>query len=323
MKLTKSIKTTIKNVKWLLVDKSRYERRDLVYRQRLEQNLSKKDIDKNIYIINRREKVGLFSYVETTLRYIAYAIEKGYIPYVDMKGIANSYVDDEQNDKVNMWDLYFKQPCIESVDSYPNKIYCKEEDMSNIPYRGDMSLKKSIYFWGSMYNSFLKLNEVSNTYFQKEYQQLFGNSGEGVLGVLIRGTDIVGAMGHAVQPTVDMVLERIHKHMKSGRYNRIYLATEEEKNEKLLKENFGADKVIVNKRVYYTEDQFREGQTINDIDFDRPNDKYLRGMEYLSSVMLLSKCEGFVGGICGGSLAACYINGGRYKNCEMIDLGIN
>ena len=169
-----------------------------------------------------------------------------------------------------------------------------------------------------MYEKFFSLNGRSREYFEKERLELFGNDASRVLGVLLRGTDMIGAVGHNAQPKPQKVLETVKELISNGN-----LATETYANVILFRNELGDDRVLVNKRVYYDQEKFDKGMTINDISFDRENDKYLRGMEYLSSVMLLSECGGLIGGFCGGSVAAFYINNGEYKYNKLFDLGMN
>lgn len=315
-------KIIVKNLLWDI----RSKKRDMAEFERKLQNLRENCSldDKKYYIIRRDVKVGLFSYVETTLRQIAYALYEGMIPLVDMRGIPNSYVDDEKINDVNMWELFFKQPCMEIADipEGAQLVYSDDDNMSRIPYRGSgVLLHESKWFWGRMYSEFMRLNEESSRYCDNEYENLIKDKGR-VLGVLIRGTDFKFAKGHNIQPQPEYILEKVVELLSKGKYDRVYLATEEYANEKLFRDRLGDDKVIVNKRVYFDQFDFNDGTTINDVSFNREDDKYLRGIEYLSSVMLLSKCDGIIAGLCGGSVAAYYINNGKYDMTQMIDLGI-
>ncbi len=323
----------MKNLHWTFCckkrDVSKFDRNyqvamDLVKKVGDEIN-SDKAIEPQFYKISRKEKVGMFSYVETTLRQVAFALENGMIPVVDMKGIPNTYVNDDEIDLIDMWELYFEQPIFNGNCLSSGKvILCEDKNMSTIPYRGtSIYLKESRWFWMKMYEKFFRLNERSDVYFENEYRELFKCDGSNVLGVLLRGTDMISAKGHNAQPEPMKVLDEVKKQLTKGQFDKVYLATETYANVELFRNELGENRVIVNKRVYYDQKDFTEGVTINDISFDRENDKYLRGLEYLSSVMLLSKCGGLIGGFCGGSISAFYINGGKYKYTKLYDLGVN
>jgi hypothetical protein len=52
------------------------------------------------------------------------------------------------------------------------------------------------------------------------------------------------------------------------------------------------------------------------------NEIYNRGIEYLSSIYLLSRCDALIGGNCGGSISALLMNGGKYEFTEIFNLGL-
>jgi hypothetical protein len=53
--------------------------------------------------------------------------------------------------------------------------------------------------------------------------------------------------------------------------------------------------IIVNKRVYYDELFYKNNYAmIYQVNFDRKDDLFLKGIEYLSSIYLRSKCHALV-----------------------------
>lgn len=274
------------------------------------------------YIIKREAKVGLFSYVSTTLAQIEYALEQGYIPIVDMKNYANSYIKEDDIGRVNAWELYFEQICNFKLDDvYAHEKYVLSEDSNifRIPCSDGFYYKKALWYWGCLWQRYVKLNESTQKYVDAECEELFHRDFKGVLGVHVRGTDYNNAKGHPIQPKVDDIIHCVKQYMKTERYKKIYLATEEQKVVQLFKDFFPGI-VFVNKSMYYDEFDFSH-QWISNASFDREDDRYLQGLEYLSSVVLLSKCAGLVCGLCGGSYAALYFNNGKYKDVSFFDLG--
>ena len=83
-------------------------------------------------------------------------------------------------------------------------------------------------------------------------------------------------------------------------------------------------KILENKRVYYDDiyDQDDSIAYIKDVHFERENDRYLSGLEYLSSIILLSRCSALVGGNCGGTLGALFFNDEQYQFVHVFDLGL-
>lgn len=65
----------------------------------------------------------------------------------------------------------------------------------------------------------------------------------------------------------------------------------------------------------------KEGALIGQVIFERENDNYFKGLEYISSITILSKCNSLVAGGCGGTdFAVHYSNG--YEICYVFDLGV-
>lgn len=61
---------------------------------------------------------------------------------------------------------------------------------------------------------------------------------------------------------------------------------------------------------------------LGDILPKEPRERELFGLEYLSSVILLSACKGLIAGNCGGSDAALYFNDHGYEYYHLYDLGV-
>lgn len=310
--MNETLRRCLKNIYWDMWEAGKVK-------EELKKQLGGLKHAEKFYLISRTEYVGLFSYVMTVMRHVGYALEQGLIPVVDMRGIKNPYVEEGLEQATNWWELYFEQPGrveLAEADKNPSlKIMSKEQNMSTIPHGGNaIYLKKSKWYWSTVYREFFKLNQTTKDYFEQEYHAIMGADGSNVLGVLVRGTDRVGAVGHSELPTLEELLTVVRKKMKH--YDKIYLATEEYANVERFEKEFPG-KILVNKRVYY-DDLYVKGKNINEIRFKRANDQYLCGLEYLSSIMLLSKCGGIVGSNCSGTVAAVYMNDNQYRDIECL-----
>ncbi len=270
-------------------------------------------VDGKVMLINQ----GLYEYgyfnaclLENMMSLMLYALSKGYRPYIDLKDRGEGWTN---------WATFFEQPFPISTDPKPDCICNIEQGYFHpkfdTPYR-----KLDLRLWCKVYNRLVHLNAATKAYVEEEYRQLMKGR---VLGVICRGTDYVKLKpkGHPVQPPVGSVIERAKVLMEQYRMDYIYLATEElaiyEKFEKAF-----PGLVIVNKRQYY--DGIFNGQNMSyiyEVQFDRENDIYLKGLEYLSSLQLLSRCDVLLGGNCGGACAALYMNNMKYKHVELFKLG--
>ncbi len=308
--LKERLKILLKNLTWDFFEKKHFADK------KIKTDLTPDTIK---YLIRRDEISGLFSYVEICMRQTMYAVRHDMFPYIDMTGCQNPYLEKSDSEKCNWWELYFEQPVVVEDTVGRKCVNCEDEVMDEeVPHsRSAVLLKRSRWYWGKVYQKYFKLNERSIEYFEREYNELFEGGKLRVLGVLMRGTDYKKAKGHPIQPDINQIVSQVKKIEK--KYDKIYVASEEYRNVKALEELFPG-KILVNKRQYYDGIDM-SNKWINEVTFNRENDGYLKGMEYLSSIMLLSKCDGLVAGICGGSVAATYINNGRYKDLKLLYYG--
>lgn len=77
--------------------------------------------------------------------------------------------------------------------------------------------------------------------------------------------------------------------------------------------------MIFHNAVLYDHDT--KGQYLASIRTNRKNDKYLKGLEYLANIYLLTKCDSIITPIVGGGLGAIRINGNKYHHKYIFDLG--
>lgn len=186
----------------------------------------------------------------------------------------------------------------------------------------DVKDSKKIEFWHSMLNEFVVYDDKVQEYFDKEYNNLI--LGKSVVACVLRSTDYTKTKpkGHPIQPSIEEVFEKIHNVMDEFNVEYIYIATED----KLIADRFYEEfqnKVIENKRHYFNE-KFDENnlERVSQVHFNRENDDYLKMLEYMSSINIVSKCDYLVTGLSGGSEMAIFRNGNRYKYSYIFDKGV-
>ena len=231
-----------------------------------------------------------------------------------------------ENKKENIhWEWYF-QPLDDGLRSKRNVTFveCKKKTNAYLPKFDDIFNKKEVHIWCQWYKKYIRLNSKTREYIEAEYKQLFEGKRK-VLGVICRGTDYLALKpsGHPVQPEIKDVIAYCKKYMEKNKYDAIYLATEERKTRDLFKKEFPG-KIFANKRRYYDDiyDKDSSISYIKDVHFERENDNYWSGLEYLSSIILLSRCDALVGGNCGGTLGAIFFNDEKYEFTYVFDLGL-
>lgn len=296
-------------------------------------DLAKSDSShKKFYIIRKSGRHGLFSYVTIFFSHICYALAQGLIPVIDMQTLPCKYVEEESSIK-NGWELFFKQPCgytlddvaksggeyfFSSIDVFPQHLTV------GVQWGNEMQPFKHYDILRRLYSNFFHLNDSVVEYVNAAHEKLFPHSAR-ILGVKCRGTDYTQPENlkyHAIQPKPENVIDYVREVMPKWTCDYIYLATEERRIYELFNNAFPG-RVIKSNDMFYDDVDVDYSKTlIDEVNFDRDNDVFLRGAEYITDIILLSRCTSSVFGINNGSTAALYINDGKYENVHVFNLGV-
>ena len=272
--------------------------------------------DKTFYITGVvDQRGGLFWMILFNLNRIAYALEKGWIPVVDWQNQPNQYLEKDNLHKENAWEYYFEQPFNYNLTSINNS----KKIIKGI---GPLSIDRLIldyyvetndeYFpyIKNIFKQYVKFNNSTREYVENEYKTVFKGKNN-VLGVLCRGTDytLLKPERHPVQPEPEKVIKKTKEVMADKQLDYIYLATEDQDIYELFQKEFG-EKLLTNKQDRYAKRELAKDQYLYQIKHDRENDKFLLGLEYLSSMYLLSKCHSFIGGRTRGAIGVLLMTDG-------------
>lgn len=258
-----------------------------------------------------------FCYLHNMLSLFIYCMYHGYIPEV--------FLNEQKPDSIH-WDWYFLQPFqgehVSLISDSPAT--CPKVKNTFLPVFSDIYSPEMLQLWSSLYAKFVRFNPKTETYIKHEFDTLQFSSRH-VLGVICRGTDYLRLKpsGHPIQPEICNVIKECRSAIDTYGYTHIYLATEERKIRDLFEEAFPG-RILENKRKYYDDiyDQNPDISYIKEVRFNRDNDHYWSGLEYLSSITLLSRCHALIGGNCGGTMAAMFMNNNRYEYTHIFNLGL-
>jgi hypothetical protein len=295
-----------------------------------------KNADVTFYLIRRRPPgAGMMSNYLFVLGHIKIALKRDMIPIVDMWNYENFYKEEQAiNNTHNSWEYYFAQPNngykLNDVYSSRNVVLSSLEfPHHEVGYSIDDCTKLShIESYFKIIRSYMSVNSITRDIIER-HKKTIGFCSENILGVSVRGTDYsrLRPAGHAIQPSVDEVIQSVRAVSKSWNFEKIFLCTEEE--EVVVRFNLafpGMVLVIQRNRVSAAargeHTDFRPGQFISAVRFDRALDKYLTGLEYLVEIFLLAECSFLLCAMTSGTAAAIYINGGKYVDKKIIDLGL-
>ena len=279
---------------------------------------------KKLCIIRQRKSTtGLFACFIRILSGISYADRRAMIPVADMQTCQNVYHYDEEVGSVNTWEYYYEQPAGISVNealsaenfTVIDTVLCPNpRQYAPFYYDHDGQLT----YWRRLCKKYIRFKQPVLDRLELEAQKFIGKR---VLGVSVRGTDYISLKPHAhpVQPTTEQALSKTRDVMSTGDYDAVYLATEDKNILAAFQKVFG-DKLLLSENDYLDFD-YSADRYVTTYFTDRNNDKYLRGLEYIVSKLLLTKCQGLITSITSGSCGVMCLSEG-YDYLYVFDLGI-
>lgn len=296
---------------------------------RIEKHYQRDNLLNSQYLIIKRacerSGLGLFAYYVTMLSYIEYALSHGMTPVIDMQNYANTFHQKGEVGKINTWELFFEQPCNVSLEEalrsgksryvwndipefHPN-------DSLDFLYNDDI-----LSYYHSVAERYIRFQPDVLHILQQKEEEMFGegeHNRERILGVLARGTDYTNLKPYynPIQPDLEQLVRIINEYCLKYSCEKIYVATEDSD----VLEYFIS---IYGDRLLYTDQKRINNVTTylyENKDFiDR--DPFERGIEYLTSIYLLSRCNGLIAGRTTGTVGTC-IMADHYEFKYIFSLG--
>ena len=235
--------------------------------------------DKQFFVIGVSDPIrGWGNLLVRFLGGLSYAKRKGMIPVIDMQNISNPYLPEQLITRHNAWEDYFCPVSGYSVeDVYKNKNVI----LSGIDTHQEEAIDFSDIRYVAEVEAFIQYN------IDKLFAKVYGK----ILGVIYRGTDYNIAYGHPKPWEIEDYIGCVKQYMKETECEFIFLATEVEEALQAFKRALGS-------KVIYTEQKRfpqHERRLLATIKFDRENDEYLKGLEYLLVLEALLHCNSLIG----------------------------
>lgn len=288
--------------------------------------------DKCIYHIQFGDVThGFFALFRKLLKYLAYADRFGFYPVVEWSREIPYAEEKTIRGTLNPFEYYFEQPMGISVkemeQSYnvfqSEEIHVTDFFLDNEIDDGEDGYLLSEIFLGKLseiVKKYIHMNQWTEQYMEKEIDCLLQE--KKTVGVHVRGSDYkMGYNNHpTIVPTEDYIQE-VKKLLDSGRYEQVFLATDDEEALQLFIDEFGE------KLVYYHDVVRTSGKvSVAFSGSKRENHKYLLGLEVLRDMLSLATCNGLVAGISQVSICARIVKKSwdiEYEDTEILDRGIN
>lgn len=300
-----------------------------------------------IYRIKMNEYTGFYAMLNHINCHLRYAQMMGFVPIIQIGERFPYYETGGVNGETNPWLYYFKAvsdireeevdksyAVVEPVNMgllddefvhctkhrYIEYIRCHGYNgyLGYLGYRGYQG-SGIIPELGEAYARYVKLNENSSKDILPIIEVLLGD--KRTLGVKIRmGGMLYNCKAHPQVPTLDEFVQRTRECLEGGRYEQIFLATDDERATKRYKKEFG-------EKVIFYDIVRSEGLMDNyEVPSSRKNNRYYCGLEVIRDVYTLGKCEGMVAGLSQVSTGAMIYKASRgesYKDFIVLDNGMN
>ncbi len=293
----------------------------------------KRDPDITVYYstigVEQACVTGFFANLRFQLESLYFSERLGMVPVVHWgEGILDYYDAGMDEKTTNVFEYYFLPVSNISyldVAQYRNLVRSRSthatcfSDMgvgSGKSYLADSDMIAKL---GGIYKKYIRLNAETKAYFEKELGRIF--TGKKTLGVHVRGTDYYQTIkNHPVPVSPQEFVEQTKKLFADGKYEQVFLATDDANVTGLFSEAF-SDGLV------YFEDTFRSDSHIgpHSLESDRPLHHYMLGLEVLRDAYALACCDGFLAGVSQVSIAARTINvalGRAFSDVVIIDKGL-
>ena len=278
------------------------------------------------FIVRRRaDTVGLFSNYLVFAGAIRYALQKGYLPVIDMKNYYNrSLMSYDMIGKENVWEWFFLQPHgmdLEEALNGGNVLVGSGELAYPYPHADEaffMNKNDVLTEWRTLRKlGFLRIRPEIHEEILQQFNKMFSQE-DRVLGVRIRGTDRIALRPkyYPVSPPIDYVISTVEKCLEEWGCNKIFLSTEDRNIVSRFEKKFG-EKCIVSQQ----ERPEYDGKGLY-VDYGEKTKEslYKRGKEYLRDVVMLSMCNSFITHRCSASVAVMMM-ADDFENVLAFDFG--
>lgn len=245
--------------------------------------------EKTFLVIRRNEpKVGIGSFVLSTLGWIRFAQNTGMLPIVDMQTLRTMYLSRNERGRLNAWEFFFKQPIGYALPDISRAAHVVIAT-GIMPFRGFMpTFSTELTEWHDIAQKYLHPSKQSSS--------APFNVTKDLIGVLARGTDYVTLhpKDHPVQPSAEQLIKRVRE---TNPNPTVYLVTEDAAILQSFRTEFGERLIAANQSCV----SYKGGYIA-----DRCNGKEARarGIAYLEALSNLAKCPTIVAGKTSGSLLA-------------------
>ena len=307
---------------WLYFARIAQQRKSNTFREYVHVN-SKNLYPETILVIRRRPPGGgLFSNVNHVLQGLELSRERESLPVVDMENYWTSYSQRNPVDGTkNAWEYFFEPVSrirLPELKHYSSVTYSAGDRINPnsilaVKNLGFIQDKEKIEYIHNLYRAHVKLNTLTSKFLENVKEFLDWNSN--TIGVFYRGTDYVELepKGHARQPALNLVTKSLLNKLEDSRMSKVLISTEDHQARRILSN-------IAPECIY---PDFRDSALMNRLSpfNSKLSPQALKALGYLAETYLLSESYTAVSSIANGSAMAFIINGNRFNQPVVFNLG--
>lgn len=276
--------------------------------------------DKTFYVIRVREITSsLGPLVMWVCRQLKICEENGYIPVIDFSFFPNVFLEKNEVGGVNPWEYYFEQPTMYSTKAvyHSSNVILGNADCQ-YDFDACIDNKDIIEENCRIYEKYIHINKR----IEKKAESMYANMIDPewrVLGCVYRGTDYRNrkVVSEHRQPTMADEIKKARELMDEWSCDHIFLATEDAGAVEEFVKNFGNKLIYVKKQRYPSDVVYTQKYR-----FDREQDLYYKGEEYLLEIYFLSRCNCLLSSKVGILGALLPMNNQKYEHMYIFNLGI-
>ncbi|MHC8970655.1 O-fucosyltransferase family protein [Priestia aryabhattai] len=280
---------------------------------------------KRYYIIRRNPPwAGFFANYLYVAAHIEYALQKGYIPVVDMENYPTLYNEPNIfNDTKNAWEYFFEQPFNVGLDeAYRSKNYILSDFStmhSYLPYYEGKNHFEIDWSKGHKLSANIQKYIRIKDHIEDDIKTFINEYfyGKNILGVHYRGTDKkVKVKDHYLAASLDVYINTVKTCLSKHPIDKILLCTDEKNAIERFELEFPG--MIFYSSAFRAEENDIEGIHIKK-EVNRKNHNYLLGYEVLLDTVFLSKCDYFIFSHSNVANTAMFLNDRNYKEWFFVD----
>lgn len=258
------------------------------------------------------------------LHFIAYAINKGWIPVVDWEhyGMLDHQEEYPINGTRNGWEYFWNQPSSYSLDEvYKSKnVVLSNRNTIDTPFMPPCKYPKPYQKNAEecakrckQYDKLIEFNEFTSSYINEKINNLFPQNAR-ILGVSMRGTDYktLALPGHPEQPEIGDLIRYIEKYMQEWNMEYIFIACEAQNVIDAVKKAFSSKVIVLPRKRYLKEPE------VGNNPLYVPGQKYQTNLDYVTEMAMLSKCTSLLASYSGGVRIAVIWNRNHYEHLKII-----